>query len=235
MRPQDRLLIALDTTDVRAASDLAGQLKGLVGGIKLGKEFFTANGPQGVRAVQEQQLPLFLDLKFHDIPNTVAGAVRASLPLQPFLLDVHASGGRAMMEAAAAAALEAKDNRPLMLAITILTSLTDDDLRDIGMTGSAQSQVVRLATLASSCKMDGVVCSPKEIRPIREKLGPDFKLVVPGIRPLWAASGDQKRITTPEQAIKDGADYLVIGRPVTKADNPIDAVRRIIQDISNGG
>jgi len=230
LKPQQRLFIALDTIDVKSAVDLTEQLNGWVGGVKLGKEFFTANGPEGVRAVAEKNVPIFLDLKFHDIPNTVAGAVRASLPLNPFLLDVHASGGPAMMQAAADAAAQAVDKRPLMLAITILTSLSDDDLLDIGMTGNTEAQVLKLATLAKNCAMDGVVCSPKEIIPLRQNLGPDFKLVVPGIRPLWAAAGDQKRITTPKQAVDDGADYLVIGRPVTSADNPLNAVRRIIEE-----
>jgi len=230
LKPQERLFIALDTIDVKSAVDLTEQLKGWVGGVKLGKEFFTANGPEGVRAVAEKNVPIFLDLKFHDIPNTVAGAVRASLPLNPFLLDVHASGGPAMMQAAADAAANAGDHRPLMLAITLLTSLSDDDLLDIGITGNTEAHVLKLAILAKSCAMDGVVCSPKEIIPLRQNLGPDFKLVVPGIRPLWAATGDQKRITTPKQAVDDGADYLVIGRPVTSADNPLSAVRRIIEE-----
>ncbi len=232
LKPTDRIFVALDTTDTATAVELARQLTGLVGGIKLGKEFFTAQGPEGVRRVSESGMPVFLDLKYHDIPNTVAGAVRAALPLKPFVLNVHASGGLAMMKAAQAAVEEAGDNRPLLIAVTVLTSLSDEDLSEIGLIGPAKTRVVDLAKLTQKAGLDGVVCSPREIAAIREACGPDFKLVVPGIRPAWSATGDQKRIMTPAEAIKLGADYLVIGRPITQADSPVEAAKKIADELS---
>jgi len=232
-RPTNRIFVAVDTPDLGRAAGLAGSLGGLVGGLKLGKEFFTANGPQGVRAVvAKAALPLFRDLKFHDIPNTVAAAVRAALPLKPFMLNVHAAGGAAMMQGAAAAAAEAGADRPLVLGVTVLTSLADDDLAAIGVAGKTTDQVVRLARLARDCGLDGVVCSAREIVALRHACGPDFKLVVPGIRPSWAAADDQRRIVTPKEALDLGADYLVIGRPITGADDPAAAARRIAGEIA---
>ena len=232
MKPTDRILVPLDTTDVDWAADLAARLKGHVGGIKLGKEFFTANGPQGVRRVATGDQPLFLDLKFHDIPNTVAGAIRSANAVGPFILNVHASGGRAMMEAAVKANAEAGPSRPMLLAVTVLTSLSDADLDDVGVPDSAGDQVVRLARLAQDCGMDGVVCSPKEITLIRAACGPDFKLIVPGIRPAWASTDDQKRIATPADAVAQGADYLVIGRPITGAADQVAAAARIGEELA---
>lgn len=232
LEPQQRTLVALDTTDIEAAVDLAARLKGHVGGVKLGKEFFTALGPQGVERISAAGMPVFLDLKFHDIPNTVAGAVRAAIPLKPAMLNVHASGGAAMMKAAAEAAGEAGDDRPMVLGVTVLTSMDDGDLRAIGVDAPARDQVLRLAMLAQECGLDGVVCSALEVEDIREHLGRDFKLVVPGIRPEWAAADDQKRIVTPSDAIRMGADYLVIGRPITGADDPVAAADRIAEEIS---
>ena len=231
MNPSERILVAIDTTDVDRAQALAETLAGHVGGIKLGKEFFTANGPDGVRTVAGGDQPLFLDLKFHDIPNTVAGAIRAALALKPKILNVHAAGGRAMMRAAAEAVGEGAGERPLLIAVTVLTSLGDEDLAEIGVQSSAADQVVRLARLAQDCGLDGVVCSAHEISAIRKACGADFKLVVPGIRPAWAAKGDQKRIMTPADAVALGADYLVIGRPITSADDPIGAARRIEDEL----
>ena len=231
MKPSNRIFVALDTTDLDHALALGRDLAGLVGGVKVGKEVFTALGPDGVRAVTELGMPVFLDLKFHDIPATVAGAVRAALALNPYMLNVHASGGAAMMQAAAAASGEAAD-KPLVLAVTVLTSLSDDDLASVGVGGDTASQVLRLAQLAQLSGLDGVVCSAREAEALRAALGPDFKLVVPGIRPDWAASDDQKRITTPSQAVALGADYLVIGRPITGADNPAAAAKRIADELS---
>lgn len=231
IKPTDRIYCAVDTTDVDAAAKLAERLVGHVGGIKLGKEFFTACGPEGVRKVTACGMPLFLDLKYHDIPNTVAGAIRASLPLNPAIVNVHASGGRAMMEGAAQAAAGAPET--LVIAVTILTSLSDDDVAEIGYAQNAADSVVRLAKLTQASGLGGVVCSPKEITLIREACGPDFKLVVPGIRPTWAASGDQKRIMTPSDAIRAGADYIVIGRPITGADDPVDAAKRIADELAD--
>lgn len=232
MNPAQRIYVALDTTDVDRATDFAKTLKGSVGGIKFGKEFFTANGPQGVQQVSAVGMPVFLDLKYHDIPNTVAGAIRAAQPLKPTLIDIHASGGTAMMEAAAQAASEQGSDRPLVLAVTILTSLDDDDLETMGVSDGVNNQVVRLAKLAQDCGIDGVVCSAYEIDAIRKACGLDFKLLVPGIRPKWSVTGDQKRIMTPRQAIDRGADYLVIGRPITKANDPLEAAQRIAEELA---
>ncbi|MDA1090731.1 MAG: orotidine-5'-phosphate decarboxylase [Proteobacteria bacterium] len=234
MKPSDRIFVALDTTDLESALVLGRSLKGLIGGVKVGKEFFTALGPDGVRAVGALGLPVFLDLKFHDIPATVAGAVKAALPLKPFMLNVHASGGAAMMRAAVHAAGEAAGNnagRPLVLAVTVLTSMGDDDLAAAGVPDTVAAQVLRLAKLARDSGLDGVVCSALEAEALRARLGTDFKLVVPGIRPEWAATDDQKRITTPSQAVAMGADYLVIGRPITGGADPADAARRIADEL----
>ncbi len=234
MKPSDRIFVALDTVDLDRALALGQSLKGLVGGVKLGKEFFTALGPGGVRAVGELGLPVFLDLKFHDVPATVSRAVKAVLPLKPFMIDVHASGGEKMMRAAVEAAGDGSApafNKPLVVAVTVLTSLADEDLAATGVDGDAASQVLRLAELAQRSGLDGVVCSALEAEVLRTAMGPDFKLVTPGIRPDWAAADDQKRITTPSEAVAKGADYLVIGRPITAADDPADAAKRIADEL----
>jgi len=232
--PANPVLVAIDTPEVGLAVELAARLRDDVGGIKLGKEFFTASGPGGVRAVGDAaDLPLFLDLKFHDIPNTVAGAIRSTLALKPFMVNVHASGGGAMMRAAADAAATAGDVRPLVIGVTVLTSMGADDLSEVGVGGAVEEQVVRLAQLAKASNLDGVVCSAKEIPALRAACGPDFVLVTPGIRPAWAATGDQKRIVTPKDAIEAGADYLVIGRPITGADDPAAAARTIMAEIGS--
>ncbi len=232
--PQGRIFVALDTHDLGRAAALARELAGLVGGVKIGKEFFTAHGPDGVRAAAGG-VPLFLDLKFHDIPNTVAGALRSTIHLRPAFVNVHASGGRAMLEAAVQAVAEGAEDaavpRPQLLGVTVLTSLGEDDLSEVGQTGPLADQVVRLARLVQSCGLDGVVCSPREIAVLRSACGPDFVLMVPGIRPNWAASGDQKRVMTPAEALAAGADYLVIGRPVTGAQDAAAAARRIAEEI----
>jgi len=233
MNPYQRIFVAIDTTDLDQARRLAADLCGHVGGVKLGKEFFTAQGPAGVRAVAAAGLPVFLDLKFHDIPATVAGAVLAALPLKPFMVNVHAAGGPAMMRAAAGAAAEAGAGRPLVLAVTVLTSLDGDDLKACGVDADPDAQVLRLAALARECGLDGVVCSPREARALREANGPDFKLVVPGVRPGWAAAVDQKRIMTPAEAVAEGADWLVIGRPITGSDDCIAAADKIAAEIAS--
>ncbi len=233
--PQDRIFVALDTQDLGRAAALARELAGLVGGVKIGKEFFTAHGPDGVRAVAGG-VPLFLDLKFHDIPNTVAGALRSAIHLRPAFVNVHAAGGRAMLEAAVQAVAEGAEDaevpRPRLLGVTVLTSLGEDDLGEVGQAGPLADQVLRLARLAQSCGLDGVVCSPREIAALKAACGPDFVLMVPGIRPNWAASGDQKRVMTPAEALAAGADYLVIGRPVTGAQDAAAAARRIAEEIA---
>lgn len=241
--PAAQIYVALDTNELERACRLAGQLAGAVGGLKLGKEFFTAHGPQGVQKVMEAagepRPQLFLDLKFHDIPNTVAGAIRAAAPLRPTILNVHAGGGPAMMQAAAEAAKAAAGlhsiPRPQVIGVTVLTSLDDDDLAAVGQETPAARQVERLAHLAQVSGLDGVVCSPQEIGRLRELLDPRFQLVVPGIRPDWAEAGDQKRVTTPGAALAAGADVLVIGRPITAADDPVAAAQRIVEEISANG
>lgn len=229
---------ALDTVDVSRAKGIVAAVAGVVAGIKLGLEFFHANGAPGVRAVRESgsALPLFLDLKFHDIPSTVAGAVRGVMPLQPFMIDVHASGGRAMMEAAAAVCAEEADKagvlRPLLVAVTVLTSLDDIATAEIGITAPVADQVVRLANLAQMCGLDGVVCSAREVERLRACCGSGFRLVVPGVRPAWADSNDQRRVLTPAEALTAGADILVIGRPITTAPDPAVAAQRIACEIA---
>ena len=226
---------ALDTTDTAEAVRLARQLSGLVGGIKLGLEFHTANGAAGVRAVAEEGMPIFLDLKFHDIPNTVAGAIRAAVPLAPAMTTLHAVGGAEMMKAAVDAAGDAAAKhgvaRPKILAVTVLTSMGQPELPTIGVDGPVLDQVKRLASLAVSAGVDGIVCSPHEVGHLRALLGADVALVIPGIRPVWAAANDQKRVLTPKEAVDKGADVLVIGRPITADANPAEAARRIQDEL----
>jgi orotidine-5'-phosphate decarboxylase len=222
---------ALDTTDLAKAMALTAAIKPWVGGIKLGLEFFNANGPQGVAKLAGLGLPIFADLKMHDIPNTVAGGIRAVLPLGVAIVNVHAAGGRTMMKAAADAAAAAGPNRPKVIAVTVLTSMDETDLNETGVRGTPSDQVVRLAALAQDAGLDGVVCSAHEVAPLRKALGPDFMLVVPGIRPADADTGDQKRIMTPAQAIRQGADWLVIGRPITGAADPAAAARAIHDEV----
>jgi orotidine-5'-phosphate decarboxylase len=197
----------------------------------LGKEFFTAHGPPGVRKVLPTGTPLFLDLKFHDIPNTVSGAVRAALALQPQFLTVHASGGGAMLAAAAEAAAAGKPPSAI-LAVTVLTSLDAEDLAKTGINGPLADQVQRLARLAQTAGCAGVVCAANEIAMLRQACGPNFKLVVPGIRPADAAADDQKRVVTAQAALQLGADYLVIGRPITWASDPKAAARSLANEVA---
>jgi orotidine-5'-phosphate decarboxylase len=237
MLPAHRIFVAVDTTGTGQAAALIGALRGAVGGIKLGLEFFVAHGPEGVRAaIGGTGLPLFLDLKLHDIPNTVAGAVRAAVPLAPAFLTVHASGGPAMMRAALDAAGDAAARagvaRPRLLAVTVLTSLDDADLGRVGQAGPAAGQVARLADLAAEVGIDGVVCSPAEVAALRRRHGPGFVLMVPGIRPAGSDAGDQKRVMTPREAVEAGADHLVIGRPITQAADPAAAARAIVGSLS---
>jgi len=233
MLPANPIFVALDTADPAQADAWIEAVQPHVGGVKLGLEFFNANGPAGVRRVVATGVPVFLDLKFHDIPNTVAGAVRAVAGLGAAIINVHASGGPAMLTAAAAAAAEFGAERPLVIAVTVLTSLDDGDLAKVGQAGPAAAQATRLARLAQDCGLDGVVCSPAEIAPLRAACGEDFRLIVPGIRPGWAATGDQKRIMTPRQARDLGADVLVIGRPITSADDPSAAASRIAAELAD--
>ncbi|MFP6741542.1 MAG: orotidine-5'-phosphate decarboxylase [Alphaproteobacteria bacterium] len=231
-----RLLCAIDTVDLDSAVATANSLVGVVGGAKLGLEFFTAHGPAGVAKVAECGLPIFLDLKYYDIPNTVAGAIRGVAGINPHMLTVHVSGGSAMLRAAMAASFRlASQNdgkRPLVIGVTVLTSFDEDDVATVGMRPPLADQVLRLAELAQTTGLDGVVCSAHEISEIRDRFGDELKLVVPGIRPAWSSADDQKRIVTPAEALRQGADYLVIGRPITKADDPVAAAGRIIDEMS---
>lgn len=223
---------ALDTTYVTKAVTLAQSLIGKVGGLKLGMEFIYANGPAGYQAVAETGIPIFLDLKLHDIPNTVAGGIRAITPLNPAILTIHTSGGLAMMQAAKQASQEGPGTAPLVVGVTVLTSLDEADLNAAGVAGSTADQVRRLATNAQQAGLDGVVCSPLEVEMLRKECGPDFKLIVPGIRPKGAAIGDQKRVMGPADALSKGADVLVIGRPITQANHPADAAEAIQAEIA---
>ena len=218
---------ALDVADRQAALRLASAIRADIHGLKVGLEFFLAEGAEGTQALAEIGLPIFLDLKLHDIPNTVAGAVRSVLRLKPTFLTLHTSGGEAMMRAAVDAAAQGGASRPKLLGVTVLTSLDVQDLEAVGQAADTKAQVLRLARLARKSGLDGVVCSPEEIASLRNELGPDFVLMVPGIRPAWAVTQDQKRVMTPQEAVKAGATYLVIGRPITAADNPANAARRI--------
>ncbi len=222
--------VALDTTDLDYALELAQRVRPHVGGFKLGLEFFTAQGPAGVRAFAEAGLPVFLDLKFHDIPNTVAGAARAAAQLGVAITNVHAQGGAAMMRAGLDAA-RAASPATKVIAVTMLTSLGDEDLPSVGLTPPVGDQVLRLAGLAQQCGLDGVVCSAHEIERLRTECGPDFLLVVPGIRPTGADVGDQKRVMGPLQARNAGASVLVIGRPITAAADPAEAARAIAESL----
>ncbi len=231
-----RVFCALDGRDLEAILALARTLAGQVDVFKLGLELFCAQGPDGVAALGALDAPLFLDLKFHDIPNTVAGAVRSVAPLAPAYLTLHAAGGAAMLRAAVGAAREeaARLDRspPRLLGVTVLTSLDDADLAAQGVAARAADQVLRLAGLAQAAGCDGVVASPREIAALRRECGPEFEIVVPGIRPAWAASQDQKRVTTPAEAARDGADLLVIGRPITAAQDPAAATARIAAELA---
>jgi orotidine-5'-phosphate decarboxylase len=224
------IFVALDTIALDTASALAASLGAYVGGLKLGLEFVSANGPQGVRAIVKTGIPVFLDVKLHDIPNTVAGAMKALAPLGAAIINVHASGGAAMMRAAVEAAGRVPV-RPKVLAVTVLTSLEASDLAAMGVAGSPLDQVVRLAKLAKGAGIDGVVCSPQEIEAVRAACGPDFLIVTPGVRPAGSAADDQRRVMTPSQALGAGADYLVIGRPITGAPDPAEAARAIMKEL----
>jgi orotidine-5'-phosphate decarboxylase len=232
----NRIIVPLDVPSAAEALALADRLRGEVGGFKVGKELFTAAGPDVVRALVARGDRVFLDLKYHDIPNTVAGAVRSACALGVWMLNVHASGGRPMMEAARRAADEqgAKSGTPpLVIAVTVLTSLDAATLASVGVAASPLDQVVTLAKLAQSARLDGVVASPRETGAIRQACGPDFLIVTPGIRGGAAASGpdDQQRTMTPGEAVKAGSSYLVVGRPITGAADPAAAAAKILKEM----
>lgn len=226
-----QIIVALDFEREVDALALVERLEPSRCRLKVGKEMFTRSGPQLVDKLVAKGYDVFLDLKFHDIPNTVAGACRSAAELGVWMINVHALGGKKMMEAAREA-LEKGNNRPLLIGVTILTSMGDEDIAQIGLSGTPADNVSRLASLAEHAGLDGVVCSPREVAMLRERLGVDFKLVTPGIRPAWAEKGDQTRITTPADAIRLGSNYLVVGRPITGADEPLLALERIEMELS---
>jgi orotidine-5'-phosphate decarboxylase len=238
MAGKDRIILALDVDNTVAAEDVVRLLKEHVGAFKVGFELFVSEGPQVVSAVQRLGGRVFLDLKFHDIPNTVAQAARAAVRMGVAFYDVHASGGRAMMAAAKKAASEQASSLggppPVALGVTVLTSLAERDLRDdLNVGSSPEEQVVRLARLAGDAGLDGVVASPREVSAIRRAMGRGFVIVTPGVRPDWASKDDQKRTATPSEAVAAGADYIVVGRPILRAADPVEAAMRIGRELES--
>jgi orotidine-5'-phosphate decarboxylase len=229
-----RVIVALDYPDTQSAQAMVARLSPALCRLKVGKELFTAAGPRFVESLVQAGYEVFLDLKYHDIPNTVAQACRAAAGLGVWMLNVHALGGRAMMEAAYRAVSDTP-RRPLLIAVTILTSHGAQDLAELGIEGTPRTAAERLARLACDSRLDGVVCSAQEAAALRAAHGERFLLVTPGIRTAADAADDQKRITTPAEAIRNGASYLVIGRPVTKADDPIAVLAAINREMAGEG
>jgi orotidine-5'-phosphate decarboxylase len=227
-----KIIVALDFPDAASALALVSRLDPALCRLKVGKELFTAAGPELVRTLAGRGFEIFLDLKFHDIPNTVAAACRAAASLGVWMLNVHASGGRRMLEAARDALADLA-HPPLLIAVTVLTSMSGEDLAETGVVDSPAGQVLRLARLTQSCQLDGVVCSAQEAALLRASLGTDFRLVTPGIRPAGADAADQRRVMTPVEALKAGATDLVIGRPITGAIDPLAVLQGIRSDIQN--
>jgi orotidine-5'-phosphate decarboxylase len=227
--PTRRVIAALDVPTLSRAAELARRLAPHLAAVKIGSQLFTAEGPRAVQAMHDLGLRVFLDLKFHDIPNTVAGAIASARAMGVWMVNVHASGGAAMLKAAAHAVAELpSDQRPLVLAVTVLTSLSEADIKNtFGTTRTMPQQVEHLAREAKAAGLDGVVASPQEIRLIRKACGPDFLIVTPGVRPADGILNDQQRVLTPGEAIMSGADYVVVGRPILAAADPIEAARRI--------
>lgn len=230
-KARQRLIVALDVPDARAAMELVARLEGTCRWFKVGLELFVAAGPAVLEALAERDLSVFLDLKLHDIPNTVAGAVRSAARLRARLLTLHAGGGPAML-AAARAALDGVADPPELLAVTVLTSMDAEQLKAVGVERPAGAQVEWLARMGLQAGMRGFVCSAEEVRRVRALTGPEGVLVVPGIRPAGAAVGDQKRIATPADALRHGASYLVVGRPITKAPEPAQAAEEILAEMA---
>ena len=225
-----RIIVALDFDSRQTAQTLVQRLDPSQCKLKVGKELFVTAGPDFVATLVDQGYDVFLDLKFHDIPNTVAAACRAAARLGVWMINVHALGGRAMLQAAREA-LENGPSRPHLIAVTLLTSMQDADLAELGITGDAQQNVLRLARLAQDCGLDGVVCSAREVSALRQTMGSEFWLVTPGIRPAQAERGDQARVATPQEAIDNGSSYLVIGRPITQAEDPLAALAAVRREI----
>lgn len=221
-----RVIVALDCHHIDAARELAQKLDASQCRVKVGKELFTRCGPAVIDMLHQQGFEVFLDLKFHDIPNTVASAVAVAADLGVWMVNVHASGGERMMTAAREV-LAGRSDPPLLIAVTVLTSMERRDLQGVGIDCEPQQQVRRLAALTRDCGLDGVVCSAREASMLKQVCGEDFLLVTPGIRPLSADHGDQRRVCTPAEAVAAGSDYLVIGRPITASDDPLQALRAI--------
>ncbi len=225
------IILALDVNSITKAQSIVSDLKNYIGGIKIGMEFFNSFGPEGVRDISKFDIPIFLDLKLHDIPITVYKTIKTLMKLDIAIINVHASGGRDMLEAAVKARDESDNKSTKLIAVTVLTSLDDNDIKEIGYRENSEGLVLRLASLAKDSGLDGVVCSAKEISLIKEKLGKDFILVVPGIRLKDDNKNDQKRLTSPKNAIDSGADLLVIGRPITDSKDPLKAIDNILKNI----
>src|ERR1035438_1610196 len=230
MLNRDRLIVALDVSSAAQARQIVKSIGESASTYKIGKQLFTAEGPQIVRDLVASGRKVFLDLKFHDIPNTVAGAVAEAAKLSVSMLTVHASGGSKMLKAAADAAAQSS-TKPMVLAVTVLTSLSDADLAEIGVSGHVLTQVLRLGSLARAAGCGGLVASGQETRELRRELGSDFAIVTPGVRPTGTAAGDQARVLTPKDAIAAGATYLVVGRPILEAADPAKAAEEIISEI----
>ncbi|WP_299584974.1 orotidine-5'-phosphate decarboxylase [uncultured Microbulbifer sp.] len=226
------IVVALDYDSADAALAMASQLDPSLCRVKVGKELFTIAGPDLVRTLVDRGFQVFLDLKFHDIPNTVAAAVKAAARLGVWMVNVHAGGGERMMRAAAEALAEFGERKPLLIGVTVLTSTTPEELAAAGVVAPLGEHVLDLAVKARSCGLDGVVCSAREAKSLKAACGSDFKLVTPGIRPRGSDTGDQRRTLTPSEALSQGADYLVIGRPITAADNPLVALQDILSEIT---
>lgn len=226
MPTDSKIIVALDYNNAEAVYQLVDRLDPSLCRLKVGKELFTVAGPDVVRQLVARGFDVFLDLKFHDIPNTTANACAAAADLGVWMVNVHASGGRKMMEAAKAK-LDGQGSDTLLIGVTILTSMSAEDVAEIGIQRSPADQVLHLASLAKQSGLDGVVCSAQEATSLKAACGQDFKLVTPGIRPAGSDAGDQHRIVTPEQAIANGSDYLVIGRPITQAEDPIAVLKAI--------
>ena len=226
-----RIIVALDFPAAEPALELVSRLDPSLCRLKVGKEMFTRLGPAFVEQLVARGFDIFLDLKYHDIPNTVAAACAAAADLGVWMINLHASGGRRMMESARER-LEARSQRPLLIAVTILTSLAQQDIEEIGFSGTPADNVLRLARLAESSGLDGIVCSPREASVVRPEVRQDFLLVTPGVRPRDASLDDQQRVMTPQDALRNGADMLVIGRPVTAAADPLASLRAIQQQIA---
>ncbi len=231
----DKLIVALDVPDLKQAEAIVEKISPLVKTFKIGKELFTSAGPEAVRMVHAHQGRVFLDLKFHDIPNTVASACEAAAKLGVFMMNVHALGGKTMMVSAVQAILQAaagkKITAPKILGVTVLTSMKDTDLKEVGISKKVKQEVPILAVLAKNSGLDGVVASAQEISLIRSFVGKNFLIVTPGVRPTWAAHGDQKRVMTPAEAVSAGADYIVVGRPITQHPQPLAAAEKILKEI----